>query len=131
MNGATGVERFRALLDQFASGWNSGDPNRMVDVFLPDGVFKPGPFEAPLRGRVAILDYWSDVPRAQRDISFRYGEIFAAGPWFAAEFRCTYVRRRSGERVDVRGAVFCETKDDRIAEMRLYWERRVNPESAD
>ncbi|MBI2073808.1 MAG: nuclear transport factor 2 family protein [Gemmatimonadetes bacterium] len=120
---------FRSLLDQFADGWNQGEPGRMADAFLPDGVYQPGPFDAPLKGRQAILDYWRDVPLAQSDVSFRYGEIFVAGPWFSTEFRCTYVRRRTGESVDVRGALFCETKDGKIAEMRMLWERRMAPRS--
>ncbi len=97
----------------------------MADVFLPEGTFKPGPFEAACKGRAAILEYWGDVPEAQADVSFRYGEVFAVGPWFATEFRCTYTRRRTGERVDVRGALFCETGEGKISEMRMYWERRA------
>jgi len=120
---------FRSLLDEFAEGWNRGEPGRMADAFLPDGVYQPGPFDEPLKGRQAILDYWRDVPVAQSDVAFRYGEIFVAGPWFSTEFRCTYVRRRTGESVDVRGALFCETRDGKIAEMRMLWERRVAPRS--
>jgi len=37
----------------------------------------------------------------------------------AAEFPLTYSRRRSGEWVDARGAIFCETKDGKITEMRM------------
>lgn len=121
---------FRTLLDQFGDGWNKGEPERMADAFLPHGVFQPGPFESSLTGRQAILDYWRDVPLAQSDVSFRYGEIFIAGPWFSTEFRCTYVRRRTGESVDVRGTLFCETKDGKIAEMRMLWDRRVTPRPA-
>jgi ketosteroid isomerase-like protein len=116
---------FRALLDEFALGWNAGEPARMAGVFLPAATFKPGPFEGTCNGRDAILDYWRDVPEAQDGVSFRYGEVFAVGPWFATEFRCTYTRRRSGERVDVRGALFCETGEGKISEMRMYWERQV------
>jgi hypothetical protein len=120
---------FRALLDQFAEGWNQGEPRRMADAFLVNGVLQLGPFEAPLVGRPAILDYWRDVPLAQENVSFRFGEIFSVGPWFATEFRCTYQRRRTGEAVDVKGAVFCETREGRLAEMRMYWERRVNQQT--
>jgi len=130
VSASTTAGEFRSLLDQFADGWNKGEPGRMADAFLPDGVYQPGPFDAPLRGRQAILDYWRDVPQAQSDVSFRYGEIFVAGPWFSTEFRCTYVRRRTGESVDVRGALFGETKDGKIAELRMLWERRVMPASA-
>jgi ketosteroid isomerase-like protein len=130
VSGSTTAGEFRSLLDQFADGWNKGEPGRMADAFLPDGVYQPGSFEAPLKGRQAILDYWRDVPLAQSDVSFRYGEIFVAGPWCSTEFRCTYVRRRTGEAVDVRGALFCETRDGKISEMRMHWERRVTPRSA-
>jgi ketosteroid isomerase-like protein len=118
---------FRALIEKFAVGWNTGEPRRMADAFSVDGVFSPGPFEAPLKGRAAILDYWRDVPLAQTNVSFRYGEVFQAGPWFAVEFKCTYQRRRTGEDVDVRGVLVCETKGDEIADMRMYWDRRVTP----
>src|SRR5207302_1824139 len=63
------------------------------------------------------------VPQNQADVTFKAGEVYVAGPWFATEFRCTYRRRRSGEWVDARGAIFCETKDGKISEMRMYWHR--------
>jgi ketosteroid isomerase-like protein len=47
------------------------------------------------------------------------------GPWFSAEFKCTFRRRRTGEPVDVRGAIFCETADGLISEMRMYYHRVV------
>jgi ketosteroid isomerase-like protein len=82
-----------------------------------------GPFDPPLRGREAIREYWKDISLEQAEISFRFGEIYLAGPWFATEIRCTFRRRRKGEMVDIRGALFCETRDGKIAEMRLYWHR--------
>jgi ketosteroid isomerase-like protein len=88
-------------------------------------VFIPGPFEAPVRGREAIRVYWRDVPLEQAEIAFRHGEIFVAGPWFATEYKCTFRRRRTGEAVTVKGALFCETVEGRLSEMRMYWERSV------
>jgi len=54
---------------------------------------------------------------------FTSGEIYAAGPWFSTEFKCVFRRRRTGEWVEARGAIFCETESDRITEMRMYWHR--------
>src|SRR5437867_5203023 len=68
-------------------------------------------------------DYWKDVPLNQAEVTFRSGELYEAGPWFATEFRCTYRRRRTGDWVDARGAMFCETKDGKVTEMRMYWHR--------
>jgi ketosteroid isomerase-like protein len=116
---------FDALIAKFGQAWQQGKPELMAEVFTDDAVFVPGPFEAPVRGRDAIRLYWRDVPLEQAEIAFRHGEIFLAGPWFATEYKCTFRRRRTGESVTVKGALFCETADGRIAEMRMYWERSV------
>ena len=114
---------YRQLIDTFGAGWEQGDVDVLAGVFTPEAVFIETPFSEPLAGVAAIRGYWKDVPLHQSEISFRAGEIYAAGPWFATEFRCTYRRRRSGDKVDARGAIFCETKDGKISEMRMYWHR--------
>jgi ketosteroid isomerase-like protein len=116
---------FDALITRFGQGWQQGKPELLADVFTDDAVFIPGPFDAPVRGRDAIRLYWREVPLEQADVAFRHGEIFLAGPWFATEYKCTFRRRRTGEAVTVKGALFCETADGRISEMRMYWERSV------
>ena len=116
---------FTALIERFGKGWEEGKSEAMAGVFAEDGVFVPDPFSASLEGREAIREYWGKLPFEQADVKFRFGEIHVAGPWFATEFRCTFRRRRTGEPVDVRGAVFCETRDDTISEMRMYWDRRT------
>lgn len=114
-----------ALLQQFGDGWSSADSKKLAAAFTDDAVFVPGPFDAPLVGAPAIEQYWRNIAWEQAEISFRFGEVYVAGPWFAAEFRCTFRRRRTGEPVDVRGGVFCEAAGDNISEMRMYWHRRT------
>jgi ketosteroid isomerase-like protein len=111
------------LIEAFGKGWEKGKLDWIEDVFSEDAVFFPDPFGKPFTGRLAIESYWRDVPREQSEISFRFGEIFAVGPWFSTEFRCTFRRRRTGAWMDVRGALFCETADGLISEMRMYWHR--------
>jgi len=114
---------FRDLIETFGSGWERGDVETVCSVFTPDAVFIETPFSSPDRGIQAIRAYWGEVPMHQAEIFFKAGEIFVAGPWFATEFQCKFRRRRTGERVDARGAIFCETKDGKISEMRMYWHR--------
>jgi ketosteroid isomerase-like protein len=116
---------FGALVARFGEGWETGNAETMAGIFTEDAVFQPGPFEPPVRGRAGIRDYWRDVPREQSEVSFRSGEVFTAGPWFAIEYKCTFRRRRTGEAVVIRGALFCETAGDLVSEMRMYWERSV------
>ena len=114
---------YRELVDAFGAGWERGDVEAITNVFTSDAVFLETPFSEKAVGIAAIRAYWNDVPSTQADVSFKSGEIYSAGPWFATEFRCTYRRRRTGEWVDARGAMFCETKDGKVSEMRMYWHR--------
>ena len=118
---------YAALVRQFGEGWEQGSADRIVDVFTPDAVLVPGPFEPAARGHAAIHAYWRDIPAEQADVSFRFGEIFVAGPWFATEFKCSFRRRRTGQPVVIKGALFCETAEGKLSEMRMYWDRVVHP----
>jgi ketosteroid isomerase-like protein len=113
----------RTLVDTFGKGWAKGDIPLLMSVFSDDAVFIDTPFAAPRRGREAIVQYWRDVPVHQAEVTFTSGEIFVAGPWFSAEYKVTFRRRRTGEWVEVRGGMFCETADGKITELRMYWHR--------
>jgi ketosteroid isomerase-like protein len=113
----------RSLIDTFGKGWSKGNLDLLMSVYADDAVFVETPFSAPLRGADAVRRYWADVPYHQSEVSFRSGEIYSAGSWFSTEFKCVFRRRRTGEWVDARGAIFCELKGDRIGEMRMYWHR--------
>jgi len=114
----------RDLVDTFAGGWSRGQLDRILSVFTTDAVFQETPFAERLAGTEAIRRYWSDVPYHQSEITVTTGEIFTVGPWFATEFKSVFRRRRTGEWVEARGALFCETRDSRISEMRMYWHRK-------
>ena len=114
----------RDLVDTFAEAWSKGQLDRILSVFTPDAVFQETPFAERLAGTESVRRYWSDVPYHQSEITVTTGEIFAVGPWFATEFKSVFRRRRTGEWVEARGALFCETREGLIAEMRMYWHRK-------
>jgi ketosteroid isomerase-like protein len=118
-------EQARDLVDTFARGWSKAQVDTLLSAFAPDAIFIETPFADPLQGNEAIRKYWSDVPYHQAEITVATGEIYSAGPWFATEFKVVFRRRRTGEWVEARGALFCETKEARISEMRMYWHRRT------
>lgn len=113
----------RSLIETFGQGWSRGNVELLMSVFAADMVFVETPFSEPLRGAEAVRRYWLEVPLHQSEITFSSGEIFAAGPWFSTEFKCVFRRKRTGEWVDARGAIFCETDGAKITEMRMYWHR--------
>lgn len=115
----------RTLMDAFADAWSRADVPAMMEVFTEAAVFLETPFAEPRTGWDAIRSYWLDVPYHQSEITVTTGEIYAAGPWFSTEFKAVFRRRRTGEWVEARGAIFCETEGSRISEMRMYWHRRA------
>ena len=127
MTGPGEPESFRQvaslLIDGFARGWAKSQVDLIVGGFTPEAVFYETPFAEPLRGSEAIRKYWNEVPANQSEITVTRGEIYTAGPWFATEFKAVFRRRRTGEWVEAKGAIFCETAGDRISEMRMYWHR--------
>ena len=119
-------DEYRRLLDSFARGWEKGEVEEMLSIFADDAVLKETPFAKEDRGIAALRAYWRTLPQSQAEASFKTGEIFEAGAsWFATEFRLTFRRRRTGEWVDARGALFCETKEGKVTEMRMYWHRQA------
>lgn len=124
MNDAPDIRTIgRRLIDTFAGGWARAKIDPLMSVFAEDAVFLETPFAEPIRGEGAIRRWWADVPYHQSEITCTTGEIYGAGPWFATEFRVTFRRRRTGDWVEARGALFCETAGEKITEMRMYWHR--------
>ncbi|MBA2457507.1 MAG: nuclear transport factor 2 family protein [Gemmatimonadales bacterium] len=113
----------RSLIDAFGKGWSRASIDQLMSVFAPDAVYVETPFSEPQRGEAAVRRFWLEVPLHQSEITFTSGEIYAAGPWFSTEFKCSYRRKRTSEWVDARGAIFCETAGGKITEMRMYWHR--------
>jgi ketosteroid isomerase-like protein len=113
----------RSLIDTFGAGWSKGNVDLLMSVYSPDIVFIETPFTEARRGQEEVRRYWADVPYHQSEITFSSGEIYTAGPWFSTEFKCVFRRRRTGEWVEARGAIFCETSSQLISEMRMYWHR--------
>ena len=120
---ATAPDLGRQLIDTFTRGWSKADLETLLSVFSEQAVFVETPFSEPLAGIDAIRRYWADVPYHQSEITSTSGEIFVAGPWFSTEFKSVFRRRRTGEWVHARGAIFCETDGGKITEMRMYWHR--------
>jgi ketosteroid isomerase-like protein len=114
----------RQLMDAFAKGWSKADLDLIMSVFGEQATFLETPFAPAHVGVDAIRRYWADVPYHQSEITVTSGEIFSVGPWFSTEFKSVFRRRRTGEWVEARGAIFCETDGGKITEMRMYWHRQ-------
>lgn len=118
------VERARAIAETLAKGWSKARVDVMMSCFTDTAVLVETPFAARIEGAEAIRAWAADIPYAQSEPRFTVGEVFVAGDlWFSTEFRLVFRRRKSGQWVDARGAMFAETDGAKITELRMYWHR--------
>jgi len=71
--------------------------------FTEDAAYQETPFDEPLRGRSAIFEYWSDVPRSQDRIRFGYEILAVTEDMGIAQWWASFVRIPS----QIQGRHFC------------------------
>jgi ketosteroid isomerase-like protein len=118
------IARARAIAETLAKGWSKARVDVMMSCFAEGAVLIETPFAGRVEGAEAIRAWAADIPYAQSEPRFTVGEVFVAGDlWFSTEFRLVFRRRKSGQWVDARGAMFAETDGAKITELRMYWHR--------
>jgi hypothetical protein len=52
--------------------WEKRDSNAAGMLFTEDAAYQENPFDQPMRGRSAKIEYWTHVPRTQENIHFSH-----------------------------------------------------------
>src|SRR5437879_9530035 len=63
-------------LEAYGRAWRDRNPQAAANLFAEDGTYQVTPFVEAMRGRAAILEYWSHVAQTEQDIQFGY-EVLA------------------------------------------------------
>lgn len=120
-------DAFRSWLDAYGRAWERRDPQAAADLFTEDATYQETPFDEPLRGRTAIRDYWSHVPRSQEQIRFDYDILAVTEDVGIAQWRASFVRLPSKTGVRLNGIfVVCLDAENRCKVFREWWHRREN-----
>ena len=61
-------ETFKTWLGVYGRAWETRDPQAAAHLFTEEATYQETPFDKPMRGLSAIMDYWSEVPRNQEQI---------------------------------------------------------------
>ncbi len=69
-------EEFKSWLDSYGHAWETRDPQAAGAIFTEDATYQEVPFDEPMRGRKAIVKYWSTSVSSQDQVRFGY-EILA------------------------------------------------------
>jgi limonene-1,2-epoxide hydrolase len=99
------------LLAEIKRGWEGRLPDAIVDLFAADADYRESPFTRPLSGSNAIRARWNDVCARQVNVEFDAERIWVSGATVLASWHAAYTRRRTAERVRVRGFTTFELDD--------------------
>lgn len=100
------------LLAEMKRGWEGRLPDVIVDLFAEDADYRESPFTQPLSGLNAIRQRWNDICARQANIDFDAQRIWVSGTTVLCSWHAAYTRRRTAERVRVRGFTTLELNGD-------------------
>jgi len=69
-------EAFVAWMEQYGRAWEARDAKAAAALYSENGTYQVTPFVEAMRGRAAILKYWTNVAQTQESVQFGY-EILA------------------------------------------------------
>jgi ketosteroid isomerase-like protein len=113
-------------LEAYGAAWRAGDAHAVTELFTGDAQYYETPFGDPMRGSEAISRYWIAGPgRSQREVSFSFQVLAVVGGMGIARWQASFVRRRSGRRVELDGCLAAEfAHPGKCTVFREWWHRR-------
>ncbi len=94
---------FAAWVEKLGRSWEVGDADGAGQLFAGDISYRADRFSPPMQGREAVIAYWEEVPRTQKDIRFGYRVLAVTGDTGIAHWWCAFQRVPSGVPVRLDG----------------------------
>jgi hypothetical protein len=118
------LKSFRSWLEAYGAAWVARDPEASAALFEEDGTYQVTPFLEPIRGRRAILEYWTQVARTQEDISFGCEVLAVTSEMGIARWWASFVRVPPGLDTKLDG-IFVITlgTQGRCRTLREWWHK--------
>jgi hypothetical protein len=110
------------LLDTFKRGWESRQPDVIVDLFSEDADYRPDPFAERIVGHNAIRRHWNEICAGSAHVEFEAERIWVSGSTVLASWHGAHTRRTTAERIRSRGFMTLE-----LDEAGLVWRFRAWP----
>jgi SnoaL-like domain len=101
------------------SAWMDADPTAFGELFTEDALYQAHPFEEPLRGRVAIIDYWLHETSGREDVEVRLSEPLLDGDRASVEWWAVS-KTESAETTDA-GCLVLDFTGKRCSKLHEYW----------
>ncbi len=118
---------FASWLDSYGRAWEHRDPQAAADLFAEEGTYQVTPFVEPLRGKQAILEYWTHVAQTEQNIQFGC-EILAVTPDHGiARWWASFVIVPQGLQTKLDGIFLISLGENgRCHSLREWWHKQQN-----
>jgi len=114
-------------LDRYGRAWETRNPEAAGALFTENASYHETPFDEPMRGRSAIVAYWSHVPRTQDNIHFSYDIITLTDNMAIAHWTSSFIRIPSNAKVGLDGIfVLAFDEQNLCTGLREWWMRQEN-----
>jgi ketosteroid isomerase-like protein len=115
------------LLTSWKRGWETRNPDTILDLLTEDAEYRQAPFTEPLKGANAIRELWNEMAASQANVEFDAEKVWVSGATVLASWHAAYTRRDAGgDRVRVYGFMTLEVNDDgKVWRLRQWPVERV------
>ncbi len=114
----------KAWLAAYGRAWMGRDARTAAELYAEDGTYQVTPFVEPMRGRTAILEYWSHVAATQRNIQFGYEVLAATAEMGIARWWASFVIVPQGLQTKLDGIfVIALDAGGRCRSLREWWHK--------
>ena len=104
----------------YRRAWLERDPERVVELFTDDAVYRSSPFREPHFGSAGIRDYWTRATSTQEELDLRFGDPVVEGSKVVVEWWA--IMRDEGAWITLPGCLLLRfAEDGRCEELREYW----------
>lgn len=115
---------FESWLEAYGRAWRDRNPQAAAELFAENGSYQVTPFVEPMRGRPAILAYWSEVTRTEENIQFGFEVLAVTADFGIARWWASFLRVPPGLQTKLDG-IFVISLDasGRCTSLREWWHK--------
>jgi len=118
-------ETFNQWLDAYGKAWANRDRLAAASLYADEATYHVTPFLEPLRGRAAILEYWTHVAKTEENIHFHYEILAIATDYGIARWQASFTIQPQALHTKLDG-IFLISLDSngRCQSLREWWHKQ-------
>lgn len=115
-------QNFENWLENYKNAWENKNPNEAAKLFSVDATYRETPFDEPMRGRGAIVEYWKEVENSQKDIVFDYEVLAVDREKGIAHWKASFKRMENEQLIKLDGILIAYfNEENECTKFEEWW----------